>query len=187
MLTDTQTCQRWKGRAEQHSSCLCQVNPHSHHSSPNKYLSTKSQQVFVPAWEKNLRGKVESSISKCSQDPTVFKGPLKKRAVGFLLTSVSHWRGKLAICPAAPNSFHTVMLENEVEMTRHANPTISTPLMRRTTPPSQRFVSQARTLWCWLWEGDMPGSQSIPSFCLYSSTVSGLTHTLFWASTKQDT
>lgn len=51
----------------------------------------------------------------------------------------------MAICPAAPNSFHTVMLEDEVEMTQHANPTISTRLTRSTTPPSQKCVSQART------------------------------------------
>lgn len=51
----------------------------------------------------------------------------------------------MAICPAAPNSFHTVMLEDEVEMTHHANPTVSTLLTRRTAPRSQGFVSQART------------------------------------------
>lgn len=51
----------------------------------------------------------------------------------------------MAICPATPNSFHTVMLEDEVEMIQHANPTVSTPLVRRTAPPSKRFALQART------------------------------------------
>lgn len=90
VLTDAQPCQRWKDSAVQRSSCLCQVNPHSHHSSPSKLFSTKSHQAFVPAWEINLRGKLKSNISKRTQEPMVFKGPLKERAVGFLLTLISH-------------------------------------------------------------------------------------------------
>lgn len=52
----------------------------------------------------------------------------------------------MAICPAVPNSFHTVTLEDEVEMTQHANPTVSTPLTRRGVPSlSRKCDSQAST------------------------------------------
>lgn len=38
------------------------------------------------------------------------------------------------ICPAAPNSFHTVRLGNKVETMQHANPAVSTLLTGCTAP-----------------------------------------------------
>lgn len=75
-----------------------------------------------------------------------FKGAPQKRGVGFLLFffsplteefNIKNWRGKLVICAAAPNSFHTVTLGNEVEMTQHANLTVSMLLTRHTAPPPE--------------------------------------------------
>lgn len=56
----------------------------SHHPSPNKHLSTKSQQPFVPASEKNLGGKVKSNIPQPRREPMAFKGvPAPKKSSGI--------------------------------------------------------------------------------------------------------
>lgn len=148
----------------QRSSCLRQVNPGSRHPSPNKHLSTKSQQPFVPALEKNLGGKVKSNIPQPRREPMAFKGvPAPKKSSGISpsffppsLERVQYWRGKLAICPAAPNSFHTVSLGNEVETTQQANPTVSTVLTRCTAPPPEDASPGRAPLRCQLQEGCVP-------------------------------
>lgn len=57
---------------------------------------------------------------------------------------IKNWRGKLVICPAAPNSFHIVILGNEMEITQHANPTVNTLLMKHTAlTPKRVFLKPA--------------------------------------------
>lgn len=136
MLTNSELCWRWKEREAQCSSHLHLVNPCSHHFPTNTFLPNPIT-LLSQLRRKKPQEKAKTQHLSAMASAYSFQGSSQKKEKRWNFIpptptkelNIKNRRGKSVICPAAPNSLHTATLGSEVEITQHANPTVSIPLI----------------------------------------------------------